>query len=94
MKLRHRKKRLRQFVKGGTTRLINPEIAQAQEALKAASNGVLRQETRELQLPDALVEASDTSPTRILPGPFMTTIIILALILITVIAWLVSRMPE
>lgn len=94
MKLRHMKKRLRHYVKGGTTRLVSPELARQDDVSAALDDGVLRQRTRELQLPEALVEAADTKPSRVLPGPFMTTILILAIVFISIIAWFVSRMPE
>ncbi|MGE0103155.1 MAG: hypothetical protein AB7H86_02260 [Blastocatellales bacterium] len=94
MRLKRRKKSGRHSVRGGTTRLINPELAGEREQSRISNNGILRQETYDLQLPDALAEAGDNSPSRLLPGPIVTTILIVAVILISIVAWLVSRMPE
>jgi len=94
MNLKRRKKGGRFSVRGGTTRLINPELAEQREMKGVSNNGILRQETRELHLPDALAEAGDQSQSRLLPGPIMTIIIIVTVILISIIAWMVSRMPE
>jgi len=92
MKMKRTKRKLRQFVKGGTTRLINPD--RVREKPEISENGILRQNTGVLRLPDALVEASDAQSANLLPGPIMITISIIAIIFISIIAWFVARMPD
>jgi hypothetical protein len=85
----------RNAVKGGTTRLSTPRVKATSETAKGASgNGLwtLRQDTKGMHLPDALIEA--TGAERSAPGSFMLLIVALAVIFIATITWFVSNMPE
>jgi len=103
MAIKHKKGRnKRQFhnrnaVKGGTTRLINPKISGASEESACLSGnglGMLRHETRSMQLPGALIEASGARHEGSAPGRFMILIVTIAVIFISIITWFVSEMPE
>ncbi len=99
---KEKQRRRRHVVKGGTTRLISPMKVAPEPANKesvpiaAPSNGagVLRPELDKLHVPGALIEASDTEPSTLMPGRFMLTVMGLAIIFIAIIAWFVSQMPD
>ena len=85
-----KRRRPRHAVKGGTTRLINPALT----APSGNGAGILRPDTAEMRLPDALIEASDNSERKLMPGNVTLTITILAITFIAIITWFVSQMPE
>jgi hypothetical protein len=67
------------------------------EPQAAAENhhaGVLRFDSEEWRLPEALAEASETGSTDFMPGRVMLIITILAIVFIAIMAWFVSQMPE
>ncbi len=91
--VKKRMRRSHQAVRGGTTRLINPSLASPPATNGNGGQGILRPNTGQLKLPDSLVEAGDNKPHKLMPGPFMLTIALLAVIFIAIIAWFVSQMP-
>src|SRR5262245_30848513 len=93
----HSKQRLlnRNAVKGGTTRLIKPRIsATADEHSGISGNCLGMNGTENLQLPDALIEASGDRHDGSAPGRFMLVIVAIAVVFISIITWFVSGMPE
>lgn len=89
-------KNLRHAVKGGTTRLKlhDPPFEQLLPDEEHSSQGILRADTANLLVPVSLIEAGGERPHGLMPGLVTRVIIIAGLIFISVIAWLVSRMPE
>lgn len=86
---RRGKRHLPHAVKGGTFRL-RKEPPPAEENHHA---GVLRFDSEEWRLPEALAEAGETGSTDFNPGRVMLVITILVIVFIVIIAWFVSRMP-
>lgn len=82
--MKPKKRKRRHAVKGGTTRLA-PAVNE---------EGIIRPNTGNLRLPDALIEASDNKERTMMPGKVILTITALALIFIAIITWFVSEMPE
>lgn len=95
-KPKREKRRPLQAVKGGTLR--RRKEPQAETAPEAASElqraGVMRFDSEEWSLPEALAEAGETESNGLLPGRVVSIIAILAVVFIAIIAWFVSQMPE
>jgi hypothetical protein len=89
------RRRLLQAVKGGTLRLRKEPQTAAEPHVEANNHhpGVLRLDSEEWRLPEALVEAGEPESKGIMPGRVMSTISILAIIFIAIMAWFVSQMP-
>ncbi len=83
-------------VKGGTSRLRKePRSASTPETAKEyRSAGVLRFETQEYRLPEALAEAGETESNGVAPGRVVMVIATLAIVFIAIMAWFVSQMQE
>jgi hypothetical protein len=90
------RRRLLQAVKGGTLRLRKePQAATAPETGKEPRpTGVMRFDSEEWRLPEALAEAGETESNGLLPGRVVSVIAILAIVFIAIMAWFVSQMPE
>ncbi len=82
-------RRRRHAVKGGTVRLTSSPPDTADNGL-----GILRPNTGDFRLPDALIEAGDNRERGLMPGRVSLTIAALALIFIAIITWFVSQMPD
>ena len=91
-----RTRRILQAVKGGTLRLRKePRAAAAPDAEeKLPRGGILRFDSKDLRLPEALAEAGETESNGFMPGRVVSVIAILAIIFIAIIAWFVSQMPK
>jgi hypothetical protein len=93
---KRRGRRLLQAVKGGTFRLrkepqaaATPDVAEEPQRV-----GVLRFDSEEWRLPEALAEAGETESNDLRSGRVVWVITILAIVFIAIMAWFVSQMPE
>ena len=93
---RRGRRRLLQAVKGGTLRLRKkPRATAAPDAAEEPPRaGILRFNSEESRLPEALAEAGETEPNGLMPGRVVSVIAILAIVFIAIMAWFVSQMPE
>ena len=93
---KRRRRRHLQAVKGGPLRLRKEPQASAAPAAaeEPPSAGVLRLDSEEWRLPEALVEAGETESNGLKPGLVVSAIAILAVVFIAIMAWFVSQMPE
>ncbi|MEO6724706.1 MAG: hypothetical protein ABIP14_05340 [Blastocatellia bacterium] len=105
---RRLQRKVRRVISGGTTRLLKPEIIEAEIApdempvssddpfnLSVPDNdasGVLRL-GKSSHLPTALAEASEHNEHGWLPGLMVTTITLMAVLFIAIITWFISQMP-
>src|SRR5262245_696027 len=83
-------------VKGGTLRLRNePQAATTPDAVEEPHHaGILRPDSEEWRLPEALAEAGEADSSAFRPGRVMSVITVLAIVFIAIMAWFVSQMPE
>src|SRR5262245_35566548 len=95
-RIKRRRRRLLQAVKGGTLRLRKePQPAAAPAAAEEPPRaGVLRLDSKGWRLPEALAEAGETELDGLRPGRVVSVIAILAVVFIAIMAWFVSQMPE
>ena len=108
-KLKRRlQRKVRKVISGGTTRLLKPEIIEAEIApdempgspdesfnLPVPDNdtsGVLRL-GKSSHLPTALAEASEHNEHGWLPSALVITITLMAILFIAIITWFISQMP-
>jgi hypothetical protein len=94
---------VRDFIKGGNysreSRRRGPKVVRARlnnptQSSMNSENGIIRPDPDNEKSFGDLQTGGDVKPPIQLPGRLMLTITILALIFITIITWLVSRMPE
>jgi hypothetical protein len=93
-------------VQGGLSRLRKQIVSPAPPATTEASSakaspaeaGILRPGTGSLRLPHALAEAGEAEPEETahswMPGPVVLSITACALLIIAILTWLISRMPD
>src|SRR5262245_49573215 len=97
-KSRSRRRRLLQAVKGGPFRLRKRGRAAIPaptgNGATASSAGVLRPDSDGWRLPEGLAEAGETESNGLMPGRVMFVITVLSIVLISIMAWFVSQMPE
>lgn len=86
------KRRAKKAVMGGTTRLRKAPEAELPIPYSKPS-GIIRPDTRNLTLPNSLMEASDNRPKKTMPGPLVIVLTAIALGFILLIGWFASQMP-
>ncbi|MBO0724639.1 MAG: hypothetical protein J2P52_03485 [Blastocatellia bacterium] len=93
---RRGRRRRRQAIIGGTLRLRNETpVASAPDAAEGPHHaGILRPDSEEWRLPEALAEAGEADSNSFRPGRVMSAITILAIVFIAIMTWFVSQMPE
>jgi hypothetical protein len=94
---------VRDLIKGGNnsreSRWRGPKVVRARltnpaDASTNSENGIMRADPDNEKSFSEEQTGGDVKPSIQLPGRLMLTITILALIFITIITWLISRMPE